>query len=150
MSPAPHPGRAIPQTANRPLAGGYAALAVAGILTLAACQGPTAQPQPRLAGQTRSIAGEDPSRSPYHGWRAIDRAVTEGAIEHLVVATAVGSVGHRFRTYRLMGPQDQPGELTVERTDEGVELTIRLGRFGMPELEDRVLTEIRHRLRADD
>tara|TARA_R110000782_G_scaffold29795_3_gene74049 strand:+ start:5953 stop:6255 length:303 start_codon:yes stop_codon:yes gene_type:complete len=80
------------------------------------------------------------------GWARIDRAVAGGAIEHLVVATPVETIGVRFRTYRLLGPRDQPGELLVERTETDLKLTIRLGRFGDPELEQAVLAEIRKAL----
>ena len=96
------------------------------------------------------MTGEDPSRSPYHGWGAVDRAVDAGAIEHEVVATPTGAIGRRFRMYRLLGPRGQPGELTVERTDGGLELTIRLGRFGTPDLEAAVLDGIRRGLTERD
>jgi hypothetical protein len=76
----------------------------------------------------------------------VDRAVAAGAIEHLVVATPIESIGVRFRTYRLLGPRDQPGELIAERTDDGLALTIRLGRFGLPDLEAAVLAKVRERL----
>jgi hypothetical protein len=99
-----------------------------------------------LHGQAQTVPAHDPSRTPWHGWDAVDRAVAAGAIEHLVVATPIESIGVRFRTYRLLGPRDQPGELTAERTDQGLNLTIRLGRRGLPDLESAVLDEIRKRL----
>lgn len=121
------------------------------LLALPACTSAHPEPRALLTGEHRSASGADPSKSRYHGWDAIDRAVNKGAIEHLVVATPVETIGTRFRTYRLLGPRDQPGELVVERTDGGggdggVELTIRLGRFGLPELEQQVLRSIRAEL----
>lgn len=116
-------------------------------LTLPACTSdPIPAPRPVLTGPAQAAVGRDPSQTPYHGWGAIDDAVRKGVIEHLVVATPIESIGVRFRTYRLLGPHDQPGELLVERTDEGVALTIRLGRFGEPELEAEVLSDIRRAL----
>ncbi|MEA5615429.1 hypothetical protein [Nodularia spumigena] len=136
---------ATPRTraATRLFAGVCAALTLLGH---AACSSTNPTPRPLLTGQARSTPAADPSRSPYHGWDAIDTAVKAGAIEHLVVATPVETIGVRFRTYRLLGSRDQPGELLVERTDEGVALTIRLGRFGLPELEQQVLDQIRAEL----
>jgi hypothetical protein len=99
-----------------------------------------------LAGAAQGITAADPSRSAHHGWEAVDRAVQAGAIEHVVVATPVDSVGNRFRTYRLLGPRDQPGELVAERTDDGMRLEIRIGRFGDPVLESQVLESVRHAL----
>lgn len=78
----------------------------------------------------------------------VDRAVAAGAIEHLVVATPVESIDHRYRTYALLGPHDQPGEMLVERASAGLAITIRLGRFGLPELEDAVLHSVRDALSA--
>ncbi len=135
--PAPHP------FATHLFTGGCAFLL---FFAFSACAPARPTPRPLLTGEHRSASGVDPSRTRHHGWDAIDRAVNKGAIEHLVVATPVETIGTRFRTYRLLGPRDQPGELLVERTDEGVELTIRLGRFGLPELEERVLRSIRAEL----
>jgi hypothetical protein len=111
-----------------------------------ACTAARPAPRPLLTGEARAASGADPSKTPYHGWDAIDRAVHAGAIEHLVVATPIETIGVRFRTYRLLGPHDQPGELLAERTADGVALTIRLGRFGLPDLEERVLEQIRAEL----
>lgn len=143
--------------ATRLFVGGCAFLV---LLTPAACSSARSttpsSPRPLLTGEHQSSTGADPSKTRYHGWHTIDRAVNKGAIEHLVVATPVETIGTRFRTYRLLGPRDQPGELVVERTDGGggdggaggVELTIRLGRFGLPELEQQVLRSIRAELAA--
>jgi hypothetical protein len=135
----------LPRTraANRLFTRGCAALT---LLAHAACSSPNPTPRPLLTGQARTTPAADPSRSPYHGWDAIDTAVKAGAIEHLVVATPVETIGVRFRTYRLLGPRDQPGELLVERTDDAIALTIRLGRFGLPDLEQQVLDQIRAEL----
>jgi len=111
-----------------------------------ACSGSATPPRPLLAGAAQGITAADPSRSAHHGWEAVDRAVQAGAIEHVVVATPVDSVGNRFRTYRLLGPRDQPGELVAERTDDGMRLEIRIGRFGDPVLESQVLESVRHAL----
>lgn len=116
------------------------------LLGPAGCSGSGSMPRPMLTGAVGQAEASDPSRSPHHGWDAVDRAVQAGAIEHLVVATPVESVGTRFRTYRLLGPRDQPGELVVERTDEGLQLRIRIGRFGQPDLEGLVLASVRAEL----
>lgn len=131
------------RAATRLFTGGCAILIA---LALPACSSARPTPRPLLTGEARSVPGADPSKSPYHGWDAIDSAVKTGAIEHLVVATPGETIGVRFRTYRLLGPHDQPGELLVERTDDGVALTIRLGRFGLPELEQQVLDQVRAEL----
>lgn len=116
------------------------------VLFLHACAPAQPKPRPLLTGASQSAPATDPSKSPYHGWDAIDTAVKAGAIEHLVVATPIQTIGTRFRTYRLLGPRDQPGELLVERTDDGILMTIRIGRFGLPSLEDQVLRTIRAQL----
>lgn len=148
-----------PPPATRPAAVVYArsarAAGVTGaacLLALAACRSdPVPQPRPRLGGPERSARAPDPdagrTAAQLPGWAAIDRAVAAGALEHVVVATPIESVGALFRTYRLLGPRDQPGELLVERTGDGLGLTIRLGRFGEPELEAAVLETIRRQLR---
>lgn len=148
MSPPPPPEPVFFKAANRTRIVGCALVAACCAGGQIGC-GPAGGPGPVLRGEARTVTGEDPSRSAFHGWGAIDRAVDAGAIEHEVVASPTGSVGQRFRTYRLLGPRGQPGELTVERTDDGLSLTIRLGRFGSPELEDTVLAEIRRRLAED-
>lgn len=111
-----------------------------------ACSGSGSTPRPMLTGEAQVASAADPSRSAHHGWDAVDRAVQDGAIEHLVVATPVESVGTRFRTYRLLGPRDQPGELVAERTEDGLELRVRIGRFGRPDLEAQVLRSVREAL----
>jgi hypothetical protein len=111
-----------------------------------ACSAGPPNPRPALAGQPRTADARDPAPTPFHGWDMVDRAVATGAIEHLVVATPIESIGNRFRTYRLLGPRDQPGELLAERTDDGLQMTIRLGRFGLPELEADVLGSVRRAL----
>ncbi len=142
-TPTARPAPPRPGLPTRLFAGVCAALALA---TIPACSSSAPPPRPLLSGPPRSAPAADPSKSSYHGWDAIDAAVKAGAIEHLVVATPIETIGVRFRTYRLLGPRDQPGELLVERTDTGVELTVRLGRFGQPELEQQVLDQIRAEL----
>lgn len=78
----------------------------------------------------------------------MDRAVAAGALEHLVVATPIEKIGDRYRTYTLLGPHDQPGEMLVERASGGLAITIRLGRFGLPELEAAMLDSVRDALSA--
>lgn len=148
--------------ATRHLTGGYRPRRwatwpplIATLLALAACQGPgVPHPRPRLVGPARSIHAADPDQArtaaQLPGWVAVDRAVAAGAIEHLVVATPVESIGARFRTYALLGPRDQPGELLVERTPTGLGLTIRLGRFGEPDLEGAVLDAVRRALESGE
>lgn len=122
-------------------------MACALVLLIAGCaQGPP-RPRPLLDGPARVVDATDPSAGRWTGWGRIDDAVRAGAIEHLVVASPVETVSG-FRIYRLHGPQGQPGELMVERSDAGLSLTIRLGRFGMPELEADVLDEVTERLEA--
>lgn len=145
MSPARSPARS---TATRRFTGVCAAALLA---AAPACAPGPARPRPLLTGEARSLTAPDPSPERPEGWRigwdAVDAAVAKGAIEHLVVATPVEAIGDRFRTYTLLGPQDQPGELVVERTADGLSLTVRLGRFGLPDLERKVLSAVRKRLR---
>lgn len=113
---------------------------------LPACSTASPRPRPVLTGEARTAGAADPSKTPFHGWDSVDRAVAAGAIEHLVVATPIETIGNRFRTYSLLGPRDQPGELLAERTDDGLNLTLRLGRFGLPELEADLLRSVRRAL----
>lgn len=130
------PPRSITQTASR-----CCALICASV-TLIGCSAPTPRPRPLLTGPAQTATAPDPSESPFRGWDAVDHAVTAGTIEHLVVATLIESIDDRYRTYSLLGPHDQPGELLAERTATGLALTVRLGRFGLPELEAAVLSSV--------
>ncbi len=116
-------------------------------LALAGCAPGHPRPRPLLDGPAQRADAADPSQGRWTGWGRIDDAVRAGAIEHMVVAWPAETVSG-FRIYRLHGPQGQPGELMVERSDAGLSLTIRLGRFGMPELEGAVLDEVTERLKA--
>ena len=113
-----------------------------------ACSAPA--PGPVLAGAPRTGSAPDPSGGTFFPWNSIDRAVAAGALEHLVVATPTAEVGAQFRTYRLLGPLDQPGIIRVERTDAGLTIAVSIGRFGQPELEAAVLASVERALaRAD-
>lgn len=105
-----------------------------------ACSAPG--PGPVLTGSPSTGSAPDPSGGTFFPWKPIDRAVAAGAIEHLVVASPTEEVGAQFRTYRLLGPRDQPGVLRVERTDAGLSITVSIGRFGEPELEAAVLGSV--------
>lgn len=112
--------------------------------SLPACSAPG--PGPVLTGSPQTGSAADPSGGTFFPWKPIDRAVAAGAIEHLVVASPTEEVGAQFRTYRLLGPRDQPGVLRVERTDAGLAITVSIGRFGEPELEAAVLASVERAL----
>lgn len=136
------PPRSITQTASR------CGIMICAVATLLGCSAPKPGPRPLLTGSALTASGVDPSKAPFRNWELVDRAVAAGTIEHLVVATPVEAIDHRYRTYTLLGPHDQPGELLVERTASGLTLTVRLGRFGLPELEAAVLGSVRDALSA--
>lgn len=119
---------------------------VLGAFLLTGCTPARPAPRPLLTGAPSSVRAPDPSQTRYHGWGTIDEAVTAGAIEHSVVATPVETIGTRFRTYTLLGPHDQPGELRVERADDRLVVTVRMGRFGLPDLEADVGAAVRREL----
>jgi len=102
-----------------------------------------------------SAQAPDPTRSIYFSWDPIDRAVVDGAIEYLVVATPIRAVEPRERRYRLLASKDQPGELVILRGDDdgrfaagtrSLTITARVGRFGNAALESAIVNEITRRL----
>lgn len=136
------PPRSITQTASR------CGIMICAVAALLGCSAPKPGPRPLLTGSALTASGVDPSQTPFRSWESVDRAVAAGAVEHLVVATPIEQIGDRYRTYTLLGPHDQPGEMLLERTAGGISLTIRLGRFGLPELEAAVLGSVRDALSA--
>lgn len=145
MTPPPPAGR---QSATRRPPALYAAAACLILALLApACTGGGARPL--LTGEAATADSSDPSTSPYASWRPVDHAVIKGCAEHVVVATPVRDSNYRYRTYTLLGPRDQPGELVVTRGEDGLSLSLRFGRFGDPEMEASILASVRRELNRD-
>jgi hypothetical protein len=92
----------------------------------------------------------DPARTAFHGWGAVDAAVSRAALELFVIARPIGGDGVHTREYTLKTLQGKPGELLVSRRgvglgigpSDGLTIECRLGRHGEKELELELLEKI--------
>jgi hypothetical protein len=125
----------------RRLAGAAAvALAGAGALGLASCASESASPPAAIA---LSKLGEG-------DWDDIDAAVDVGmSAAEVARVDARTSPDGRTRTYELRTSTDEPAWLIARREEDGrVGLGARVGRFGDPEREQKLVRGVAERLKS--
>lgn len=106
----------------------------------------TATGLPGQGGTHATLVGEVSERSAAGDWADLDAAV-EVALESAEVAV-IGS-GHTpdRATYQLVSLEGRPGELVIARGESGrLTLSARIGRFGDPARERRLLDAVAGRL----
>ncbi len=125
----------------RRLAGAAAvALAGAGALGLASCASESASPPAAIA---LSKLGDG-------DWDDIDAAVDVGmSAAEVARVDARTSPDGRTRTYELRTSTDEPAWLIARREEDGrVGLGARVGRFGDPEREQKLVRGVAERLKS--
>lgn len=116
------------------------ALAGAGALGLASCTSESASPPAAIA---LSKLGEG-------DWDDIDAAVDVGmSAAEVARVDARTSPDGRTRTYELRTSTDEPAWLIARREEDGrVGLGARVGRFGDPEREQKLVRGVAERLKS--
>lgn len=116
------------------------ALAGAGALGLASCASESASPPAAIA---LSKLGEG-------DWDDIDAAVDVGmSAAEVARVDARTSPDGRTRTYELRTSTDEPAWLIARREEDGrVGLGARVGRFGDPEREQKLVRGVAERLKS--
>lgn len=116
------------------------ALAGAGALGLASCASESASP-PAAIGLSKLGDGD---------WDDIDAAVDVGmSAAEVARVDARTSPDGRTRTYELRTSTDEPAWLIARREEDGrVGLGARVGRFGDPEREQKLVRGVAERLKS--
>ena len=123
------------------------------VFVLGGCQSTETAVSPAIplfrSGHLRA-EGVDPARTPHHGWKPVDAAVSGAAMEMLIIARPGETEGVTTRNYTLRTLKGQPGELVVTRRgvglgiepSDGLTLECRLGRHGLQEHEKELIERI--------